>query len=276
MQKKPSFIVFDNLFMIHQTNYPSLDIYTDIRDFFYEIRGMEENILALEKEQRLDIPMLLRNNNYYDITIELFSLSPKWYLFNIQIHSQYINQYTNTLKEINKSALSKEIQDARKKDEYTAQRDTLTGLANRSYLLKEIDNYTNKQTSFTLCLLDINNFHTLNDEYGSHAGDMLLKHISTLLTNIFNENVFISRIFADCFALLIYEEEHTNTIDKQIATIEKKIQQNPLRYTQEDIISFQATLCFEYYNPKYTDAKLFLEHLQNSMKRKKIDKRLTR
>jgi diguanylate cyclase (GGDEF)-like protein len=137
-----------------------------------------------------------------------------------------------------------------------------------------MDHFTNKQTPFTLCLLDIKNFYAINNEYGSHAGDMLLKHLSTLLTNAFNENIFVSRIFADSFALL-FSEEDKNFLQKHMVTIEKKIEQNPLRYTQDDIISFRCRLCFEHYDSNYSNAKLFLEHLQNNMKRKKIDEKLT-
>jgi len=276
MQNRSSYILFDTSFIVKQTNDPSFELNKDVREYLYEIVGMEENILSLQEDENIEIPMVLRNDLYYDIHIKLFYQTPRAYKATLEQHSKQINQYTNTLKEINKKTLAQEINKAKRELEYVVQYDTLTGLANRSYLLKEIDNYTNKQSSFTLCLLDIDNFHTLNDEYGSHAGDMLLKHISTLLTNTFNENIFASRIFGDSFALLFNSQEHKNPLQDYIATIERKIKQNPLRYTKEDLISFECTFCFEHYSSKYANAKLFLEHLQNNMKRKKIDKKLTR
>jgi len=263
------YIIFDKSFIIKQTNYSSVKTNTDLREYFYETVGMEESILSLQKDEALEIPMLLRDGLYYDIEITLLYETPQAYMISMQQHSKQINQYTDALKEINKKTLIQEIHKAKKELEYAAQHDTLTDLPNKSYLLKEMSNYTNKQTPFSLCLLDIDNFHSLNDEYGAHACDMLLKHLSSLLKDFFKEDIFVSRVFGDSFAILLSSPQELDLQD-----LEKKIELSPLRYTQEDIISFTCTLCFEPYTPKNNNPKKFLEYLQNEMKKRKIDKKL--
>jgi diguanylate cyclase (GGDEF)-like protein len=269
MSNSSPYIIFDKSFIIKQTNYPSLETNTDLREYFYEIVGMEESILSLQKGKTIEIPMLFRNGLYYDIEIELFYETPRAYMISMQEHSKQIHQYTNALKEINKKNLIQEIHRAKKELEYAAQHDTLTDLPNKIYLLKEMSDYINKQTPFSLCLLDIDNFHSLNDEYGAHACDMLLKHLSTLLQNFFKEDIVISRVFGDSFAILLNSYK-----ELEFQALEKKIKLTPLRYTQEDIISFSCTLCVEHYTSQYNNPKLFLEHVQNKMKKRKIDKKL--
>ncbi len=269
MSNTSPYIIFDKSFIIKQTNYPSLETNTDIREYFYEIVGMEEGILSLQKGESIEIPMLLRDGLYYDIEIELFYETPQAYMISMQQHSNQINKYTNALKEINKKTLIQEIHKAKKELEYAVQHDTLTDLPNKSSLLKEMSNYANKQTDFSLCLLDIDNFHLLNDEYGAHACDMLLKHLSALLQKFFKEDIFVSRVFGDSFAILLNSQQKLD-----LHTLEKEIECSPLRYTQEDIISFTCTLCFEPYAPEHKNPKVFLEYLQNKMKKRKIDKKL--
>ncbi len=271
MPNTTPYILFDKSFIIKQTNYSPVQTNTDLREYFYETVGMEESILSLQKDESIEIPMLLRDGLYYDIEITLLYEIPQAYMLSMQQHSKQINQYTDALKEINKKTLMQEIHKAKKELEYAAQHDTLTNLPNKSYLLKEMSKFANEQTSFSLCLLDIDNFHSLNDEYGAHACDMLLKHLSTLLQNFFKEGTFISRVFGDSFAILLSLQE-----DLDLHALENKIALSPLRYSQEDIISFRSTLCFEHYASKYNNPKDFLEYLQNKIKKRKIDKKLAR
>lgn len=59
--------------------------------------------------------------------------------------------------------------------EMQANRDTLTGLANRRVLQSRIEELIQSGLSFSLLLLDLNRFKSVNDKYGHLAGDELLK-----------------------------------------------------------------------------------------------------
>lgn len=66
--------------------------------------------------------------------------------------------------------------------EMLSKTDSLTGLANRreifSQLSKEISRMERGQKISTLVFVDLNNFKTINDDYGHKVGDMALSHFS--------------------------------------------------------------------------------------------------
>ena len=77
-----SYIVFDTNFkiinfdknLINVVEYQdSLIINNDIRDVFWELIGLEAQLLEVLEQQKesVTIPMVLKKNNYYDIDIEL-------------------------------------------------------------------------------------------------------------------------------------------------------------------------------------------------------------
>ncbi len=73
--------------------------------------------------------------------------------------------------------------------------DLLTGLKNKTSLIEELNG-----TQFnTLIFLDINNFSYVNTAYGFTIGDKVLLKVSTILHDMFNDNLY--RINADQFAL---------------------------------------------------------------------------
>ncbi len=69
--------------------------------------------------------------------------------------------------------------------------DPLTGLFNRRYLLKKIEDEVIRVKRFVkpfaLILSDIDHFKKINDSYGHQCGDYVLKHISVVLQSILRE-----------------------------------------------------------------------------------------
>ena len=92
-----------------------------------------------------------------------------------------------------------------------AQRDVLTGLANRRSLdvaLKErIKRFSssNLQRSFVLCCLDLNGFKPINDRFGHQVGDEVLRVIAERLRVLSRGNDLIGRHGGDEF-IAIFEE----------------------------------------------------------------------
>lgn len=68
-----------------------------------------------------------------------------------------------------------------------ARRDTLTGLANRSVfsnaLLRCVEDAINHSTTCALFYIDLDNFKSINDQYGHHIGDKVLIEFSQRLTD---------------------------------------------------------------------------------------------
>ncbi|EYE88507.1 hypothetical protein Q428_07465 [Fervidicella metallireducens AeB] len=62
-----------------------------------------------------------------------------------------------------------------------ANRDTLTRLYNRRVFDREIENLIESETPFSLVMYDVDNFKTVNDNYGHLIGDEVLKSISDII-----------------------------------------------------------------------------------------------
>ena len=141
--------------------------------------------------------------------------------------------------------------------EHASVHDSLTGLANRTQLLKKIDEAVKKfnedNTSFALCFIDLNKLSTINEEYGYHAGDMLLKHVAKLLLYIVRKNDTVARIGEDTFAVLFINLKENSEIKKKITNFKKIITKMPLHYTKNDIISFDLSLGVSYYPEDTSD-----------------------
>ncbi|WP_162939548.1 EAL domain-containing protein [Neorhizobium sp. NCHU2750] len=91
--------------------------------------------------------------------------------------------------------------------EILANRDPLTGLANRAAfnvaLQRGIDLARRKQERFALLILDLDRFKTINDTFGHFAGDELLLQASRRLREAVGDDGFIARLGGDEFAILI-------------------------------------------------------------------------
>ncbi|CAH0344756.1 GGDEF domain-containing protein [Bacillus sp. CECT 9360] len=92
--------------------------------------------------------------------------------------------------------------------ESIASTDYLTGLPNR----RKIDQILNKQFNkpngkgFSIVLLDIDHFKSINDKYGHDIGDSVLKEISSLLRANKKEHHFLGRWGGEEFIMIVTGE----------------------------------------------------------------------
>jgi diguanylate cyclase (GGDEF)-like protein len=88
-----------------------------------------------------------------------------------------------------------------------AQRDGLTGLANRRTLLahaqRERVRALRYQQPVSLVMLDLDLFKQLNDSHGHAAGDRALKHVAELCRQLLRESDVAGRIGGEEFALVL-------------------------------------------------------------------------
>lgn len=87
-----------------------------------------------------------------------------------------------------------------------ADRDTLTGLANRRRfrvaLTRELERWRRYGTPCALLLLDIDHMKKINDTYGHPAGDRVLREIAETLSKACRDNDIAARMGGEEFALL--------------------------------------------------------------------------
>jgi len=377
-----SYIIFDTNFLVLETNKGSVEQASDIRDYLWEIVGLEDEILALtiEKES-IEIPMILRDGFYYDLEISSFEdhTNQALCIATMQQKSKHSQEYANVLKKINKKTLIYELSDEKKQNssykeinkhlitlhvdldgyitmindaalhffnlerkemieehfstffqpqksqlsaasifitqnssgenvffyvdiipladksakvfeniiiaqdithlkkikhelEYAQEHDTLTGLANRHHFLKVLDVKIQEDREFFLCFVDIDDFHAVNEEYGAHAADMLLKHLSRLLLEFIEANDMLMRLYADTFAIIFETGKNKKYIEVLLKKLSTLFAENPLYYSNEDIIEFNCTSILLGYPYEIQNSKDILQLAQKVLKRKKIDK----
>lgn len=88
-----------------------------------------------------------------------------------------------------------------------ALKDGLTGLYNRRYFDKHIEQLVEKEgdLSSNLCLvmIDIDNFKSVNDQYGHQVGDMVLKGIASSLSHNIRAIDLLARYGGEEFVLIL-------------------------------------------------------------------------
>ena len=89
---------------------------------------------------------------------------------------------------------------------YMARHDALTGLANRAVLLEKMQEAAARLrrhgNRFTVFMLDLDLFKTVNDSLGHPVGDELLKVVADRLSGCIRETDVVARLGGDEFAIL--------------------------------------------------------------------------
>lgn len=86
---------------------------------------------------------------------------------------------------------------------HAAEHDELTGLPNRAYLKKAIDQRIKTSTSsFSVALLDLDGFKKVNDTYGHSMGDAVLVETTKRLTKLLAPGDVMARLGGDEFVLM--------------------------------------------------------------------------
>jgi diguanylate cyclase (GGDEF)-like protein len=91
--------------------------------------------------------------------------------------------------------------------EHLAHHDPLTGLANRVRLTERIEELTDLRNEagqdFAVLFIDLDDFKTVNDSLGHHAGDELLKRIAQRLVSCVDPDDMVARLGGDEFAVVV-------------------------------------------------------------------------
>lgn len=138
-------------------------------------------------------------------------------------------------------------------------RDKLTGLCNRRFgeemllqLISEADRY---QTSFSIAMVDLDSFKSINDEYGHLYGDSYLKHFANIISETIRESDFFIRFGGDEF-ILIFPKTDLSKVKKAIGNIFKSLEKNPCKLLNDTIIVSVSIGVVEYIQHEKLDRLL--------------------
>ncbi|GAB2704656.1 GGDEF domain-containing protein [Aliiglaciecola sp. 3_MG-2023] len=106
--------------------------------------------------------------------------------------------------------------------------DHLTQAYSRSYLDIRLSESIklmsrNELTSLSVCIFDVDNFKTINDQYGHGNGDELLKNITTIIKENIRSTDCIARLGGDEFVILFSDKQPDNHALMIVERIRKNI-----------------------------------------------------
>ncbi|MDZ5472024.1 diguanylate cyclase [Bacillus sp. 31A1R] len=91
----------------------------------------------------------------------------------------------------------------------SARRDSLTGLYNVRSFAYYYNQFLSKaikdNSECAICLVDVDFFKKINDTYGHHSGDEVLKQLASLLTKLTREGDIVSRNGGEEFSILLQD-----------------------------------------------------------------------
>src|SRR6185503_18630419 len=97
---------------------------------------------------------------------------------------------------------------------HQAMHDGLTNLPNRVLLFdrleKAIDAARANESTLGLMLMDLDRFKEVNDTFGHHFGDALLKQVAFRLQNQLHEDATVARLGGDEFAVVLPSLPHAD------------------------------------------------------------------
>jgi len=140
---------------------------------------------------------------------------------------------------------------------YLADYDELTGLINRRLIKREFDMELERLETdnkpFCLAMIDVDDFKAINDTYGHHYGDMILKHFAYILRKEIGSSDVAARFAGDEFIVLFRDQNISLAEIKMegiaIAVLESRTDDTQIRFSygiceinDKNIIGFDKAL----------------------------------
>jgi diguanylate cyclase (GGDEF)-like protein/PAS domain S-box-containing protein len=131
-----------------------------------------------------------------------------------------------------------------------ANNDFLTNLPNRHFF----ENLMSKNYAFAkrnksvlgVAFIDLDGFKAINDTYGHHAGDVLLKELAKRFQTTIRQEDMIARIGGDEFALIFHISKESEPYEKMIERI-LELANTPVQYGKDTTFQVSASVGISFY-----------------------------
>lgn len=90
--------------------------------------------------------------------------------------------------------------------------DALTGVIARPHMIRFIQDLIRREVHFTLAIVDLDNFKSVNDNYGHRVGDQVLSRVSASLEGFVAEDGLVGRFGGDEFLILYFKSNEYDRI----------------------------------------------------------------
>ena len=186
--------------------------------FIYKVNSYEKFIALLHPEDHLATTTLIakcvRNNEriFTKCRLRYNKYSYRWYqiLGKEIVGTDSRHRYVGSITDINNNM---EYQST---ITHMAMTDSLTNISNRSHFNQSVNHLMSVRNdfnqSFSLVLIDLNNFKIVNDTHGHVVGDNLLIRVAGILKAQVKNHDLVARLGGDEFALFLNHANHNNNI----------------------------------------------------------------
>lgn len=172
-------------------------------------------------------------HTYEKQSLELASMNRKL--------EEQVQERTSELEEANRRLAEVNAQLKREKNllKVSSITDGLTGLYNRTYIDEQFRQFIKESSRygkpFSVAMLDLDHFKRVNDEYGHHTGDEVLRQVAEIFHNLIRETDIAGRYGGEEFLLLFpqTDREEALVVTERIRShIEKlEFEGGPVRIT---------------------------------------------
>jgi diguanylate cyclase len=135
--------------------------------------------------------------------------------------------------------------------------DELTGLANRREMKKigerEFIRAQRFNRPLSVMMLDLDHFKSVNDTFGHHTGDQVLKHVATIFLSTIRLQDLVARFGGEEFVILMPETEIEGAI-LLAERIREKINKQPY-HDKEDVVTINISIGVSTINEADSDYK---------------------
>jgi len=123
---------------------------------------------------------------------------------------------------------------------HMAYHDVITDLHNRAYFVtqftKKLVDLSKRTTSVSVfVLLDLNDFKSINDSFGHHIGDQVLRHTASILKQSVPESDLVARLGGDEFVLFLQDFNSKEDINQWLFDLRSSFELNSFLYNNLEI-----------------------------------------
>lgn len=133
--------------------------------------------------------------------------------------------------------------------------DSLTGLLSRHAFFENATNYTSlanrESTVFSVMIIDLDKFKSINDKYGHPAGDAVLKLFAEVVNSVARRSDILGRLGGEEFAMLLPSTSTEEALEFS-GRLHNAINKAVLKYNDK-IISYTASIGLTSFDPESSD-----------------------
>ncbi|MGC9293395.1 MAG: PAS domain S-box protein [Acidobacteriaceae bacterium] len=216
--------------------HPAQELYPDM-ETYHTVKELSQKVMTNGSGILRDVPCLRRDGNviYADLSGQRADTGTE--------RTQYIIWTYVDVSE--RHQLEKKLM-------IQAFHDSLTGLPNRAsleeYLEKSLARAFRNKKKLAVCMLDMDDFKSVNDTYGHDAGDRLLKTVAERLQAFMRKSDFIARLGGDEFVLVFEEIANQDALSSVMSNVQHATEM-PVALTGQATVSIQASIGVCLYGP---------------------------